>query len=140
MNRPRLSLREFSAIIDNVVRNLPEPFRAHLENVAVDVEQRPSARTLRQLGLAPHEWDELMGLFEGAALTEQNFGEHHPNRIVLYKQSIEAACRSRAEIEYEIRRTVIHELAHHFGYSEEQLEEFEAAPSPFDHEHTEDAS
>jgi predicted Zn-dependent protease with MMP-like domain len=73
-----------------------------------------------------------MGLFEGTPLTEQAYGAHAPNRIVLFKQPIERACRSRAEIAYEIRRTVIHELAHHFGYSEEELEAFEAAASPFD--------
>lgn len=132
MSRLRLSLKEFCAITRQVIERMPEPFRAHLENVAVDVEERPSAQTLRRMGLAHDEWDQLMGLFQGAPLTEQHFGEHHPNHITLYKQSIEAACRSRAEIEYEIRRTVIHELAHHFGYSEDDLDEFESQESPFD--------
>jgi predicted Zn-dependent protease with MMP-like domain len=73
-----------------------------------------------------------MGLFLGQALTEQEYGVPHPNRVVLFKHSIEAASRSRDEIAYEIRRTVIHELAHHFGFSEDDLEEFESMPSPFD--------
>ncbi len=128
----RLKLDEFLGVIREVVAQLPEPFRTHLENVAIDVEERPSMRTLRELGIDAGERDELMGLFQGAPLTEQHYGEHHPNRITLYRRSIERAGGSRAEVAYEIRRTLIHELAHHFGYSEEQLEAFEAQPSPFD--------
>jgi predicted Zn-dependent protease with MMP-like domain len=132
MSHPQLTLKDFCAIVEQVIANLPEPFHGYLENVAVDVELRPSDRTLRNVGLLPDEWGELMGLFEGKALTEQEFGEHHPNRISLYKDSIESVCHSRDEIAYEIRRTVIHELAHHFGYSEDDLEEFESIPSPYD--------
>ena len=138
MSHPRLSLKEFCAIVQQVIRELPDPFHGWLENVAVDVEQRPDARTLRSVGMAAADWDELMGLFEGEALTEQEYGEHHSNRVTLYKQPIEAACRSRDEIAYEIRRTVIHELAHHFGFSEDDLEEFELTPSPFDDDTTEE--
>ena len=132
MTRSKLTLEEFLAIVDGVVQQLPQPFRPYLQNVAVDVEERPGKQTLRELGYRPSQWNRLLGLFQGAPLTEQHFGEHHPNRITLFKQSIEAACRSRAEMEYEIRRTLIHELAHHFGFSEDDLEEFESLPSPFD--------
>ena len=134
MARSKLTPEDFLAIVDRVVQDLPEPFRRHLQNVAVDVEERPSKQTLRGLGYRSDEWHELMGLFQGTALTEQQFGECHPNRITLYKQSIEAASRSRKEMEYEIRRTLIHELAHHFGFSEDDLEGFESVPSPFDDE------
>jgi predicted Zn-dependent protease with MMP-like domain len=134
MAHPRLPLSEFCAVVDDVIRSLPEPFHSYLENIAVDVDQRPSARTLREMGFAPDEWDQLMGLFQGEPLTEQHYGERHPNHITLFKESIESACRSRQEIAYEIRRTLIHELAHHFGYDEEELEDFESAPSPFDQE------
>ena len=134
MTRSKLDPEQFLAIVDRVVHDLPEPFRTHLQNVAVDVEERPSKQTLREAGYRPDEWGQLLGLFQGSPLTEEDYGEHHPNRITLYKQSIEAASRSRAEVEYEIRRTLIHELAHHFGYSEDDLDEFESAPSPFDGE------
>jgi predicted Zn-dependent protease with MMP-like domain len=138
MGHPRLTMKEFCAIVEQVIADLPEPFHGYLENVAVDVDPRASERTLRGVGIDPDEWDQLMGLFQGKALTEQEFGEHHPNRIALYKDSIEAACRSRDEIAYEIRRTVIHELAHHFGFSEDDLEEFESTPSPYDGDRPDD--
>ncbi len=122
---------EFCRVAREVVDQLPEPFHQWLENVVVDVELEPSRRLLRDLGMDPVE-DTLLGLFEGAAITEQEYGDHRPNRILLFKRPIEEVSRSRAEIAYEIRRTVIHELAHHFGYSEEDLEEFESQESPFD--------
>ncbi|MBI3463849.1 MAG: metallopeptidase family protein [Planctomycetes bacterium] len=138
MARSKLTPQEFLAIVDRVVQDLPEPFRKFLQNVAVDLEERPSKQTLRELGYRSDEWYELLGLFQGTPLTEQHFGESHPNRITLYQQSIEAASRTRKEMEYEIRRTLIHELAHHFGFSEDELDEFESVPSPFDEENHEE--
>ena len=129
-----MSMAKFCETVTEVIESLPEPFAKCLENVVVDVEERPSPRVLREQGLRADEWSELFGYFEGAPITEQHFGEHHPNRVTLFKQSIEAASRSVAEIRYEIRRTLIHELAHHFGYSEDDLEEFESKESPFDNE------
>jgi predicted Zn-dependent protease with MMP-like domain len=134
MDHPRLTMRAFCEIARQVIDQLPDPFREKLENVVVDVESRPSAARLREEGLGPEEWDQLLGYFEGAPLTDQSYGERHPNRITVYKDSIEVASRSAAEIAYEIRRTLMHELAHHFGFSEEDLESFEAKPSPFDEE------
>ena len=132
MSHPRLTIKDFCAIVEQVIADLPEPFHGYLENVVVDVEQQPTAAMLRSIGMRPDEGDELMGLFLGQALTEQEYGVPHPNRVILFKHPIEAASRSRDEIAYEIRRTVIHELAHHFGFSEDDLEEFESTPSPFD--------
>ena len=130
MGRREMSLDEFCRLVEQVLDELPQVFRNHLENVVVDVEMQPSARVRRELDISPDE--PLLGLFQGAPLTEQEYGEFHPNRIVLYKRSIEAVCRSRREVAYEIRRTVMHELAHHFGFSEEDLDFYEAMPSPFD--------
>ncbi len=132
MRSPRMSMADFIAVVDRVVAELPSQFRERLDNVAIDVERRPTPDELRDQGLGADEWDEIMGLFHGTPLTEQRHDEWHPNRITLFKESIETACRNRAEVEYEIRRTLIHELAHHFGYDEDGLDEFESKPSPFD--------
>ncbi|MBX3413056.1 MAG: metallopeptidase family protein [Pirellulales bacterium] len=130
MPRPRLSLDDFCRLVQQAIEELPEAFRERMENVVVDVEPTPPAHVLRELGIRRGE--ALMGLFQGSPLTEQEYGAPTPNRVVLYQRSIEEACRSRAEIAYEVRRTVLHELAHHFGYSEEDLDFFEERPSPFD--------
>ena len=131
MNPSHMSLREFVVIAQQVIDELGNPFKRWLENVVVDVEIAPSREMLEEVGLDPDE-ETLMGLFVGRAVTEMEYGEHLPNQILLFKRPIEEACRDRREVAYEIRRTLIHELAHHFGYSEEDLEEFEARPSPFD--------
>lgn len=123
-------MEEFCQLAGEVVAALPEPFHAYLQNTVVDVEPWPPRRVLDEMGIESRY--DLFGLFEGVAVTEQGFGERTPNRVWLFKNPIEAACRSREEIAYEIRRTVLHELAHHFGYSEEDLEEFESQPNPFD--------
>jgi len=127
---PRLSLAEFCAVVEQVLAELPDPFRSWLKNVVVDVEPEPWLELYDELEIEPGE--PLLGLFEGEAITEQGYGEHHPNRILLFQNPIEEVSRSDDEIRYEIRRTVLHELAHHFGYSEEDLDEFESQPSPFD--------
>lgn len=124
---------EFCQIAGEVCAAMPREFNRWMENVVVDVRLRPTRRQLENLGLDP-EQDMLFGLFEGVPVTQQHFDEPNPNRVWLFKDSIEEVCRSKAEIAYEIRRTIIHELAHHFGWSEEDLEAFESQPNPFDDE------
>ena len=125
----RLSMPEFVRLADQVMAQLPAAFHDWLENLVIDVEVEPPKRSRdSRSGKAPM----LLGIFHGAPVTEQSYGEYAPNRIVLYKRPLESLCRSRAEIAYEIRRTLLHELAHHFGYSEEDLERFESMPGPFD--------
>ncbi|HEX4143677.1 MAG TPA: metallopeptidase family protein [Pirellulales bacterium] len=127
-----LSMDEFCRVAREVIEELPEQLRAWLENTVVDVELEPSPELVAEMNVSDD--DPLLGLFEGAAVTELEYGEHAPNRIWLFKRPIEAVSRSREEVKYEIRRTLLHELAHHFGYSEADLEDFEARPSPFDRE------
>jgi predicted Zn-dependent protease with MMP-like domain len=131
MKSAHMSMRDFVTIAQRVMGELRDPFKRWLENIVVDVEISPTREMLEDVGLDPRR-DTLLGLFEGRPVTDQDFGEHAPNRILLFKRPIEEACRNRAEVAYEIRRTLIHELAHHFGYSEEDLEEYEARDSPFD--------
>jgi predicted Zn-dependent protease with MMP-like domain len=124
-------MRDFCGVVRAVLDDLPEPFHQWLENVTVDVEVEPAPEVLDSLGIGPDE-DPPLGLFDGIEITETEYGQRPFNRIIIYKGPIERTSRSREEIAYEIRRTVIHELAHHFGYSEEDLDEFESTPSPFD--------
>lgn len=125
-----LSMDEFCRVAQEVIAELPPHLRAWLENTVVDVELEPWPELVADMDVSEDE--PLLGLFEGAAVTELEYGEHAPNRIWLFKRPIEAVSRSRGEVKYEIRSTLLHELAHHFGYSEEDLAEFESRPSPFD--------
>lgn len=123
----RLSFDEFCLEVQRTVRALPDPFLGYLENMVVDVEEMPTAADLATIDAADDEAEPaaLLGLFRGTPLTEQAYGEHSPNRITIFRRPIEALSRSRRELRAIIRDTVLHELAHHFGYSEADLEPFE---------------
>ncbi|MCE9605018.1 MAG: metallopeptidase family protein [Planctomycetia bacterium] len=140
---PFMSMDEFCRLAKEAVEQLPDEFQEWMENVVVDVRENPSRRQLKSVGLDPEE-ETLLGLFEGRPVTDMPevigdaIGDWQPNRVWLFKQPIEEACRSREEVAYEIKRTIIHELAHHFGWSEEDLDEFESQPNPFDKDHEDD--
>lgn len=114
--------REFERLVVRALGDLPPQFRAYLDNVVVLVEDRPSRELLAQLGMAPG--DLLYGYYEGTPLTEfgRDFGMRLPDRIYIFQGPIEEVCRNRAEMEAEVQATVLHEIGHHFGLSEEELE------------------
>ncbi len=90
------------------------------------VEEWPSPEDLEEVGLEPTEREELLGLYLGVPLTERDthyFGVL-PDRIALYRRSILSWVGEDAEaIREEVRRTVIHEIAHYYGISDERLDE-----------------
>jgi predicted Zn-dependent protease with MMP-like domain len=122
MNRDR-----FETLVAQAVETLPEEFKDRLENVDVVVEDLPSRSQLRENHVG--RGFTLLGLYEGVPLTERNtnYGLVAPDKITIFQQTIEAACRSgdEMEIKEQIRKTVIHEIAHHFGIDDERLREIE---------------
>lgn len=116
----------FVKLVADVLDSLPFEFRRRIHNVAVLVEDRPrrqkQSHAPRPSNLA-HPRHLVLGIFEGVPSTQKSvfdvsFG---PNRIVLYQKNIEAICSSEAEVRYEVRQTVLHELGHYFGMNEAQL-------------------
>ena len=114
---------EFENLVRDAVQELPEEFREKLENVAIIVEDYPSAELARQMDLSPE--DTLFGLYEGVPLTERGFFEQplHPDRIFLFQRAIEDECDSLEEIKHEVKTTLVHEVAHFFGIDDDYLEE-----------------
>jgi len=119
--------REFEQLVDRALDNLPDEFSSLLENVAVFIADRPPRETLREMQVPSGET--IFGLYEGIPLTERthDYGLVTPDRITIFQRPIEEACTSQAEIVEEIRRTVLHEIAHFFGIDDDRLEEIEAA-------------
>ena len=116
----RLSRRAFERLVEQALDDLPDDFAAALENVAVVVEDEPSPEVLEEMGFEPDE--ELFGLYEGVPLPERDsFYQSLPDRISIYRGPLERVCRSRREIVGEIRDTVVHELGHYFGLSDEEM-------------------
>jgi len=134
-----MSLRRFGRIVAEVMRSLPEEFYRYLDNVVVDVEEEPDRKTLLKAGLTEEEIAEgetLFGLFDPLELPSLYGGDHiHTDdmlhRLVIFKNPLEEEFPERKQLRIEIRKTVIHELAHHFGWTDRDLERFDDTPDPF---------
>ncbi len=120
----RVKEADFRAFAAHALDGLPDEFRRRMENVVVVVEDYPSVEDAAGAGI-PRE--ELLGLFHGVTRLEQEWGApgQLPERIVLYKRNIEAVCSTKEELVEEIRLTVLHEIGHYFGLSEEDIEKYE---------------
>jgi predicted Zn-dependent protease with MMP-like domain len=120
-----VSKAEFARYVEQALAELPEPFASALEEVPVQIEQRPSRRLLRSLGMDEDEL--LLGLYQGANLLNRSEvegrGSPVPNHILIFQEDIELASDSREQLVQEIRTTVLHELGHHFGMDEDDLED-----------------
>ncbi len=118
-----MNQKEFDALVQQVLDELPSELRRHIANVAVVVEESADGETL-----ALAEVDDpldLLGFYHGIPLTERTsgYGMVLPDKISIYRQPILRSCRDDAEARETIRRTVRHEIAHYFGIDDDRLEE-----------------
>jgi len=119
----RMSRELFEQVVTDALDDLPEEIAVAMENVAVVVEDEPSADDLEGLGMDPKE-DLLFGLYQGQSLPERSLDGYSgalPDRVVIYRLPLLDFCESRRELIREIRDTVVHEIGHHFGLDEEDL-------------------
>jgi predicted Zn-dependent protease with MMP-like domain len=122
------SVAEFEALARDVLARLPEPFRAHLDDVVLHIAEFATDEQLDGVDM-DDPWD-LTGLYEGIALTEQSRWDHErlPPVISLFRQPLLAEMEETgvgfAEL---VRHVVIHEAGHHFGLSDEDMDALEAS-------------
>ncbi len=107
------------------VQDLPAEFQERMDNIDVVVEEFPSARQLKSTNVP--KTDTLLGLYEGVPITERHssYGLTLPDKITIFQFPIEAICTSDDGIAKEVQKVVIHEIAHHFGISDDRLDELE---------------
>ena len=107
-----VSRERFEELVGEALDGIPPEFTKAMRNVAVFVEDFPDD---------PH----LLGLYVGVPLTERTTGYAGvlPDRIMIYRSTICRMCSSEAEVVDEVRKTVVHEVAHHFGIDDERLHE-----------------
>lgn len=116
-----ITREDFTKVVEETVDSLPKEFRRRIRNVAVLVEDLPPGCTSSTLG-QPRRI--VLGLFHGVPMTKKSFFHGpigSPDYVVLYQENIEAICATEAEVREQIRLTVIHELGHYFGMTEEEL-------------------
>ena len=113
----------FELLVVEALDALPEAFRSRLENVEVVVEDWPDPETLRRAGLRHPA--ELLGFYHGVPQTQRtrHYGLVLPDKISIYRRSIELHCRAPEEIRQTVHHVLRHEIAHHFGISDERLKD-----------------
>lgn len=111
----------FELVVEDALASIPEGFHRYLNEIVVDVEDMPSEAVCEDLGLDDPRG--LLGLYVGTPLTERSVSAPYrlPERIVIYRRNIERMCRTRRQMIDQIRKTVLHEIGHHFGLSEQHL-------------------
>lgn len=118
-----LSSEAFEALVVEALASLPDQILGYLRNVAVTVERWPTRQQLARSGLGPGYT--LFGLYEGIPLTRRDSGYNlvPPDRITIFQGPIEQTFNAPEAICQQVRKTVIHELAHHFGFDEDEIRE-----------------
>jgi predicted Zn-dependent protease with MMP-like domain len=117
----RYSHEVFAALVEEALDDLPPEIQAWLDNVAIVVGEQPTLEQLAEVGLQPGAL--LFGLYVGTPKTKRGFtyGEMVPDRILIFQRPIERVCRTPEQVRDQVRRTVLHEIGHHFGMDEADL-------------------
>jgi len=119
----KLSDKEFDRIVKRAIRRIPREIRHCLDNILISVQRRPSEDMLEEMGFPADE--PLLGLFTGVSQTERSVMEPplFPDTIFLFQDPLEEMCETIGEMEEQIEITIVHEIAHALGISEERLAE-----------------
>ena len=120
-----MTRQQFERLVAEAVTLIPRRFRREMKNLALVVEEEPSPALLDEMEIEPP--DSLYGLYQGIPLPERSWtdGNHLPDKITLFQRPIEEDCEDEEEIRAVIGETLIHEVGHYFGLSEEEIEEIE---------------
>ena len=120
-----MTREEFRELVEEAIDTIPAKFAREVRNLAIVIEDEPSQDLLDEMEMEPG--DSLLGLYQGTPLNERGwgYGNQLPDRITLFQQTIEDDCDNEDEIVVAIGETLIHELGHYFGMSEDQIMEIE---------------
>lgn len=116
-----LAPEDFDELVVEAIDSLPPEIRAVLENVEVIADDWPTREQLASVGM--QSGGTLLGLYEGVPQTSRttDYGMVLPDRITVFRGPIQAMCLTPDEIRGEVRHTVVHEIAHHFGIDDDRL-------------------
>ena len=120
-----MTRQEFHRLVEEALDDIPPRFREAMKNIAIVVEDSPSPALLAEMELEPP--DSLYGLYQGTPLTERGWGYGNtlPDRVTLFQGPIEEDSQDAEDVIVCIAETLIHEIGHYFGLSEEEIEEIE---------------
>jgi predicted Zn-dependent protease with MMP-like domain len=115
----------FERLVAEALASIPRRFRNAMNNIAIVVEDEPSAELLDEMDIEPP--DTLLGLYQGTPLTERTWGYGNalPDRVLIFQGPHERDADDEDDLVGAIGETLIHEIGHYFGLSEEEIEEIE---------------
>ena len=115
----------FEKLVAEALATIPRRFRDAMSNLVIVVEDEPSADLLDEMEIDPP--DTLFGLYQGVPLTERHWGYGNmlPDRILLFQGPLERESDDDEDLVVGIGETLIHEVGHYFGLSEEEIQEIE---------------
>jgi predicted Zn-dependent protease with MMP-like domain len=118
-----VSKQRFAELVEEALRELPDPFAQHLEEVSVEIKDRPTEKQLKDQGLEEDEL--LLGLYVGHPMTQRSveYSGMLPDAIYVFQEDVELVSRSEKDLIQQVRITVLHEIGHHFGMDENDLDE-----------------
>ena len=116
---------EFEKHVAEALASIPRRFRDAMRNLAIVVEDEPSPELLDEMEIDPP--DTLLGLYQGTPLTERHWGHGNalPDRVLIFQGPHERESEDEDDLIVAIGETLIHEIGHYFGLSEEEIEEIE---------------
>lgn len=116
---------EFERLVADALASIPRRFREALHNIAIVVEDEPAPDLLADMEVEPP--DTLLGLYQGTPLTERGWdsGNRLPDRILIFQGPHEREAEDEDDLADAIAETLIHEIGHYFGMSEEEIEDIE---------------
>ena len=115
----------FEQLVAEALQSIPRRFRKAMQNIAIVVEDEPSQDLLDDMEIEPP--DTLLGLYQGTPLTERTsgYGNVLPDRVLIFQGPHERAAQDEDDLIIAIGETLIHEIGHYFGLSEEEIEAIE---------------
>lgn len=115
----------FERLVADALASLPRRFRDAMKNIAIVVEDEPSGELLDEMEIEPP--DTLLGLYQGTPLTERGWGYGNtlPDRILIFQGPHERDAADQDDLVVAIGETLVHEIGHYFGLSEEEIEAIE---------------
>ena len=120
-----MTREQFEQLVAEAITLIPRRFRREMKNIAIIVEDEPSDELLEEMEIEPP--DSLYGLYQGTPLPERTatWGNTLPDCVTLFQRPIEEDCENDDDVRMVIGETLIHEVGHYFGLSEEEIEEIE---------------
>ncbi len=121
----KVTEEEFEELVTEAISSLPEKFKEKMENIVVVIESLPSQELLREMKIkSPYG---LLGLYRGVPYPRRGIWYRNvmPDKIIIFKKPIEVRCRNKEDIKESVRRVVVHEIGHYFGFGEADLRKIE---------------